>query len=452
MNPVLRIVGIIFAFFVTSIGWLILGGVTTSRTSGQQGELRGEVADLWGHPQTQAAPGLNFAWVTEREVVKTEKVGGEEKLVRERVAETQQKEMSPASSRLAVDLHLDRRLRGLVWYALYDVAFDGAWTYVHKEQTPGKLTLSFAFPDGQAIYDQFRFAVNGEDFARTLRPTNGAVAMSIDVKPGDTVKLDIGYKSRGMSEWRYTPAAGVANLEDFELKMTTDFADIDFPSATMSPSTKERTGSGWALDWTFRQALTGRSIGMIMPNHIQPGELSAELSFSAPISLFFFFLVIFVLATLRNIDIHPINYLFLGAAFLCFHLLFAYSVDHIPVVHAFVASSVVSLILVVSYLRLVVSARFAFVEAGLAQIVYLIGFSLAHFWDGYTGLTVTVLSILTVFLLMQLTGRIRWSEALARRPASPQPPAPPPPAAPPPAPAPPSPLASPAPAPAEAMG
>ena len=42
-------------------------------------------------------------------------------------------------------------------------------------------------------------------------------------------------------------------------------------------------------------------------------------------------------------------------------------------------------------LRLVVSARFAFVEAGLAQIVYLIGFSLAHFWDGFTGLTVTVL-------------------------------------------------------------
>jgi hypothetical protein len=65
----------------------------------------------------------------------------------------------------------------------------------------------------------------------------------------------------------------------------------------------------------------------------------------------------------------------------------------------------------------VVSARFAFVEAAAAQVVYLIGFSVAHFWDGFTGLTVTVLSILTLFLLMQLTGRIRWSEALQRRPA-----------------------------------
>ena len=56
-----------------------------------------------------------------------------------------------------------------------------------------------------------------------------------------------------------------------------------------------------------------------------------------------------------------------------------------------------------------------FVEATLAQLVYLIGFSLAHFWDGFTGLTVTCLSILTLFILMQLTGRIRWSEALSAR-------------------------------------
>jgi len=147
-----------------------------------------------------------------------------------------------------------------------------------------------------------------------------------------------------------------------------------------------------------------------MPSRIQPGELAASLAFSAPISLLFFFLVIFVLATLKKIEIHPVNYLFLGGAFFAFHLLFAYSVDHLHLIPAFVVSSVVSILLVVSYLRLVVGPRFAFVEAGLAQLLYLVGFSIAHFFDGFTGLTVTILSILTLFLLMQLTGRIRWSE------------------------------------------
>jgi hypothetical protein len=70
------------------------------------------------------------------------------------------------------------------------------------------------------------------------------------------------------------------------------------------------------------------------------------------------------------------------------------------------------LVLVVSYLRLVVSPRFALREAAIGQLVYLIGFSMAHFWEGYTGLTITVLAILTLFLLMQSTGRLRWSEVL----------------------------------------
>jgi hypothetical protein len=78
---------------------------------------------------------------------------------------------------------------------------------------------------------------------------------------------------------------------------------------------------------------------------------------------------------------------------------------------------VVSVFLVVSYLRLAVGLRFAAVEAGLAQLVYLVLFSYAHFFQGFTGLIVTIGSILTLFALMQLTGRIRWSEVEAARAA-----------------------------------
>jgi hypothetical protein len=84
-------------------------------------------------------------------------------------------------------------------------------------------------------------------------------------------------------------------------------------------------------------------------------------------------------------------------------------------------------VLVVSYLRLVVSTLFAFREAALAQLVYLVGFSLAHFWEGYTGITITLMAIVTLFVMMQLTGRVRWHEVLSfRTTAKPQPPVPPP--------------------------
>jgi hypothetical protein len=217
-----------------------------------------------------------------------------------------------------------------------------------------------------------------------------------------------------MSKWEYRPSVGASSLKDFRLEMTTNFDAVDFPEATLSPSSHEDTAEGKRLVWDFKQVVSGRGIGMIMPTRIQPGQLASSLSFSAPISLLFFFLVVAVLAKLRGLDIHPVNYFFIGAAFFSFHLLFAYTVDHISVWTAFALSSVASVIMVTAYLRLVVSSRFAFVESGIAQLIYLVGFSLAHFWQGMTGLTITVLSIGTLTLLMLLTGRIRWSEVLEK--------------------------------------
>jgi hypothetical protein len=84
-----------------------------------------------------------------------------------------------------------------------------------------------------------------------------------------------------------------------------------------------------------------------------------------------------------------------------------------PIEAAFVICSAVTLLLTISYLRLVVGWRFAAVESGLAQLVYLILFSYALFNEGWSGLTITVGAIVTLFVAMQTTGRIRWSERLA---------------------------------------
>jgi hypothetical protein len=72
---------------------------------------------------------------------------------------------------------------------------------------------------------------------------------------------------------------------------------------------------------------------------------------------------------------------------LSFHLLLAYLADHISIHLSFILCSVVSLFLVVSYLRLVVGMGFAAVEAGTAQFLY----------------------------LMQMTAKIRWSERFERK-------------------------------------
>jgi inner membrane protein involved in colicin E2 resistance len=114
------------------------------------------------------------------------------------------------------------------------------------------------------------------------------------------------------------------------------------------------------------------------------------------------------------------NYFFLATSFFAFHLLLAYLVDHISIHLAFVICSVVSIFLVVSYLRLVVGPKFAFVEAGLAQFIYLVLFSYAFFFKGFTGLAVTIGAIVTLFVVMQMTAKIKWSEKFtAMKPTTP---------------------------------
>ncbi len=425
MHSPLRIFGIFFVFALATVAWLGLSGITHSRTTDSTSDLRGEVTTLWGSPHAQGAPRLLFRWNTLEERSETIEKDGKQHTIRKQVTVTHDDWRSPSSTTVKAVLSEDLRRKGLVWYPLYDVDFSGAWTYTHERPEAGLLAIHFDFPDQQGFYDGFTLVVDGVDRARELTPQNGTVTFRMPVNPGQDVSLSAAYRSRGMESWSYRPASGVASLENFSLQLVTDFANIDFPSQTLSPSQKERTGDGWTLDWTFDRVVTGHGMGMVVPHPVQPGELATEMSLSAPVSLLFFFVVIYVLSVLRGIDIHPLNYLLIAGAFFAFHLLFAYSADRLPVEQAFALASVVSVVLVVSYLRLVVSTRFALVEAGIAQLVYLVCFSLAHFWDGYTGLTVTILSILTLFLVMQLTGRIQWSNVLGKKtkPADPKAPA-----------------------------
>src|SRR6185369_14550778 len=103
--------------------------------------------------------------------------------------------------------------------------------------------------------------------------------------------------------------------------------------------------------------------------------------------------------------------------FFAFHLLLAYLADQVSMHVAFLIASATSIFLVVTYLRLVAGFHVALVEAGLAQLVFLVLFSYAFFFEGLTGLTVTIGSVLTLFVLMQLTARVDWSQALTRIPA-----------------------------------
>jgi inner membrane protein involved in colicin E2 resistance len=407
-----RIVAITFILVCTSIAWFILAASINTRTYEADARLKPGVASVWGSAQEQRPPAATYIQIEEE---KSETETGGKKTVRTEMRRSTVC-LPLESSRVTVNLALDYRQKGLLWYSTYVVDFAGVYTFRNPTSEPQTVTFRLRFPAEQAIYDGLVMEVNGRPLP--LNADKHAAFVTASVAPNATASLRAAYRSQGLESWRYRLGDDVAQSRDFQLLMKTNFKEIDFPADTLSPTEKRATAGGWELTWRYKNLISGFQIGMTMPQKLQPGPLAGQISYFAPVSLLLFFFLTFMITTIRNIEVHPMNYFFLAAAFFAFHLLLAYLVDHISIHVAFLICSVVSVFLVVSYLRLVVGARFAVVEAGSAQLIYLVLFSYAFFIKGFSALTVTIGCIITLFVVMQLTARIRWADKFTGNPGT----------------------------------
>ena len=406
-----RILAIIAIFACSCVAWMILGTSIYLRTENAGSALSGRVASTWGETQEQHPPSVSYQ-VPETRIVEVEEDG---KKVKKTQAVNVARGVPLDSSNITADFHIDYRQKGLLWFSTYRVGFAGDYKFQNPTEQEENFTIRLPLPAKQAVYDGVEISLDGApltlDFGGAEATAHG------QVKPGAAGVVRAAYRSQGQDSWSYKFSSGdqVARAKDFHFLVKTDFGGFDFPENSLSPTEKRETPQGWELKWDYQNLVSGFNIALRMPQKLQPGPLAGRISYFAPVSLFFFFFLVFMLSTLRGIDLHPMNYFFLACAFFAFHLLLAYLCDHVSIHAAFAISSAVSILLVATYLRLVVNLRFALVDAGLAQLIYLVLFSYAFFFEGFTGLAVTVGAVLTLFVVMQMTGRVQWGEKLVRK-------------------------------------
>jgi hypothetical protein len=404
-----NLLAIIAIFLCTALAWAVLGTSIGARTQEAGEGLGPRVASTWGAPQQQTPPS---ATTTTRTTVQkpaenapSGTTSGTSAATMVTVVETTLHPLPVERSRIKVGLVLEQRQKGLLWFPVYRVDFRGDYLF-RNTTAQDEVTVKLPFPVPEAIYDDLVLRVDGQPMPTTT--ADGAVMTTIQRPPGSLIRVEAGYRSQGMSKWSYSFGEGVTQVRDFVLEMRTNFDDIDFAQGTLSPVEKKRAGAGWLLSWKYTNVITGYGIGMIMPEKLQPGPLAGRISYFAPVSLLFFFFLMVVITSLRKIELHPMHYFFLATSFFAFHLLLAYLVDHISIHAAFVICSAASIFLVVSYLRIVVNAKFAWREAALSQFVYLVLFSYAFFFKGFTGLAITIGAIASLFVAMQVTARVDW--------------------------------------------
>lgn len=421
----LRMLAIAFIWLGCSVAWIILGSTLVSRTNDVGNELDAQVHALFGPPGRQAPPvGSYQGTEIVKETVTTNSNGA---LPVQQIVEREKSVLHPLAldaSDITVSFDLAHRKKGLLWFPTYGVRFDAAYRFKNPSHEAQMGTMRFPLSRTTAqredhvgvsrvSLDDFSIA-DGDGRPIDYRIEDGVAVWHAQFEPLAQKRYRVGYRTRGTSNWQYLLTEGNGEVKNFQLRMATSFPNVDFPVGTASPTEHAAKDGRWSGLWKYASLISGSPIGIEMPQLLNPGPLASKVTFFAPLSLLFFFFVVAILATVQNREMHPMHYLLLGCAFFAFHLLFAYMVDQVALIPSFIVASVVSLFLVVSYARLFVGWRFALREMGLAQLIYLVLFSHTFFWEGFTGLAVTIGAIVTLFIVMQITGRVDWNEALRR--------------------------------------
>lgn len=395
MRPA-RLAAVFVIYLGASLAWVFLGASVAYRTQNALSRLHQQVGALWGRPLAQQAPELT---VEETVTAADEKGRPQSKQAGHALV--------PDSSDIKVRLRSDARRKGLLWHRTYAVEFDATYTVKHSYTREPVLVAKFLFPAEQAVYDDFTFSVNGQEAAPTSI-TLSSLSMSVPLPPGQTATVRVRYKSRGLDSWSYTFGRTVSQVKDFRLVVDTDFRRYDHPERSLSPTAKEQTDRGWRLTWQFTNLISGFNIAVEMPEQPNPGPMVERISFFAPVGLLFFLAVVVIIGIMRGENPHPMHFFFVAAGFFAFHLLMAYLADHLDLYLTFLTCAVVSVLLVVSYLVRAVGANLALRVAAPAQLIYLVLFSYAFFFQGYTGLSITIASILTLAILMHITAKVDW--------------------------------------------
>ncbi len=399
---VIRLFAIIVIFCAASAAWLVLGGSMEYRTAERKDSLSREVTSLWGPPDlVQHAPYV---------------VPGQD----DRTAASRY--VDPIGGDVQVDFEHANRYKGLLWFSTYTARFDAVYRVTLPSPGAGAGSgglFIFRLP-GREV-EKIRFELDGAEYQAAYSDSFSNTAL---VRlPGDSAEhaVRVAYEVKGRDSWVYRATWDdldrPAGLKDFTLTATMNFADLDYPKGSVSPTAPAvKHNGGRQAVWKYDTDRTTKWMGIVMPARPNAGPIAARMSFFAPVSLFFFFTTLFTVVALKKTRLHPMHYLFISAGFFAFHILLAYLVEKVSIHKSFWICAGVSVVLVVSYMRLVAGVKFALVYVGAAQLVYLLGFSYAFFFPGWTGLTIVIGAILTLFVLMQATGRLNWDELFPKKP------------------------------------
>jgi hypothetical protein len=247
------------------------------RTHGRVTEANyNAVETIWGAEQLQSE--LNVDVYHDEE--STERIESEDAskpaLIRKKTQHVTVNGNPFVSARHQVTLRQSPRKKGSAFYGGYETDCDFVWKLRNPADTRQKCRLTFPLPATGAMYDSLVVAVNGQDFLPQMKIQDASLVLQRDVQANETLDLHIAFKSRGLSYW-YFQVREPREIRDFILTLNLPDlpkAKLNYPDGCMTPTKIEpsKDNQGCVLTYRLDHALTGKGMGISLPELPQPGE------------------------------------------------------------------------------------------------------------------------------------------------------------------------------------
>jgi hypothetical protein len=233
------------------------------------------VQTIWGAEQNQAELKMDLYY--DEEV--TERIESEDltkpavlrkKIVRHNIAS------NPfISARHEITLLQNARKKGSALYGGYETKCLFTWRLKNPTDRPLNADLKFPLPASSAMYDNLSATLNGSDVLPLMELKNAVLVLPRELKPGEVLDLDIGFKSRGMSFW-YFQVVEAREIRDFTLVLNLPDLPktrLNYPEGCMTPTDISTTadGQGSVLTYRLGHAISSKGMGISLPTLPQPG-------------------------------------------------------------------------------------------------------------------------------------------------------------------------------------
>lgn len=244
---------------------------------------------------------------------------------REEVKHVDVTQLSMVSADVAVTVRNSPRRLGNANYAGYTDEWQFTYVVTNRSVYKTDAHMSFSLPAQTGIFDGMYVRVDGAEMAERTSVRNSAIKWAVDMEPGASCVVEIGYDSRGLEHLRYIPKR-MSQTGHYRVVMRIEGipADrLDYPIGSMPPAEdlSQIAGKSYALTWRLDNALTSYDIGVKLPVAEQPDYHFARLLHDAPAGLVLMFALVVIYRVILGHGIRPEVLGVLGVSY-CLHYTF----------------------------------------------------------------------------------------------------------------------------------